>query len=66
MKAPCFSASSTAPGTKVFWGEPLIKGTFSRIHAIAKTVDGEISSWPDSTDFKRLSAVSFTPSMISA
>jgi hypothetical protein len=33
-----------APGTKVFWGEPLMKGAFSRVQAMEKTVEGETSS----------------------
>merc|ERR1719487_372299 len=39
----CFSASSTTPGTKVFWGDPLMKGTPSKMQATAKSVDGAIS-----------------------
>lgn len=62
MKALCCSASWMAPGTNVFWGEPLIKGVFSRMQATAKTVEGETSSWPASMDLSRFSAVSLTPS----
>ena len=66
MKASYCSASLMAPGTKVFCGEPLMNGVLSRIQATAKTVDGEISSWPDLMDARRFSAVSLTPGMISA
>jgi hypothetical protein len=61
MKAECFSARAITPGTKVFWGEPLMKGAFSRIHAVAKIVEGAISAWPEAMDWRRLSAVSLTP-----
>ena len=66
MKAPCFSARSMAPGTKVFCGEPLMKGAPSRMQATAKTVEGETSSWPASMALSRFSAVSLMPGMMSA
>lgn len=66
MKALWRSASSMAPGTKVFCGEPLMNGVFSRIQATEKTVEGETSSWPVLMDCSRLSAVSLMPGMISA
>ena len=47
--------------TKVFWGEPLMKDTPSRIHATAKTVDGEISVSLRPIAASRLADVSFTP-----
>jgi len=50
MKAECFSARAMTPGTKVFWGEPLMKGAFSRIQAVAKIVEGAISAWPEAMD----------------
>merc|ERR1712159_78947 len=63
----CFSsASSRHPGTNVFCGEPLMKDTPSRMHATAKTVDGEISSSPRWMAARRLAAVSLTPDWISA
>lgn len=64
--ALCRSASSMAPGTKVFCGEPLMNGVSSRMHATEKTVDGETSSCPVLMDCSKLSAVSFTPGMMSA
>jgi hypothetical protein len=66
MKAECFSARAMTPGTKVFWGEPLMKGAFSRIQAVAKMVEGAISGWPEAIDWRRLSAVSLTPGRMSA
>lgn len=43
MKIPRWTASSTAPGTKVFWGEPLMYAQPSRILATANRVDGDTS-----------------------
>jgi len=43
-----------------------MKGAPSRIEATAKRVDGETSSWDLLIEARRLSAVSFTPGMISA
>mmetsp|Transcript_21233 Transcript_21233/g.36381 ORF Transcript_21233/g.36381 Transcript_21233/m.36381 type:complete len:258 (+) Transcript_21233:808-1581(+) len=62
----CFSASSMTPGTKVFWGEPLIYIEPSRMEATAKTVEGAISASLASIDAIRLSAVSLTPDWTAA
>ena len=65
MKARLCSASSTTPGTNVFWRALLMKGSPSRIAATAKRVDGETSEWEFLFAFNRLSAVSPTPEMMS-
>jgi hypothetical protein len=46
------------PGTKEFYGDPLIKEHPSKIVAAAKTVDGEISGCDYSIAFKRFYSVS--------
>lgn len=56
MTLPRCTARSTRPGTKVFCGEPLTKGTPSRMHAIAYWLDGEISASSRSSAAMRLSA----------
>lgn len=38
-----WEASSKAPGTSVFWGDPLRKAQPSRMLATAKSVDGDTS-----------------------
>ena len=50
------------PGTKVFCGDPLIKGTPSKMDAAAKMLDGAISLSSLSMDARKVSAVSFKPS----
>jgi len=49
------------PGTKVFYGEPLMYEHPSKTVANAYTVDGEISGWFSLTALRILSAVSWTP-----
>ena len=60
-----FSASSMTPGTNVFWGAPLMKGTPSRMEATAKMALGATSSCECSIDARMASAVSLTPGIIS-
>jgi len=43
------------PGTKVFYGEPLMKELPSKIVATAKTVEGEISGCDDLMAFNKFS-----------
>jgi hypothetical protein len=50
-----------APGTKVFWGLPLMNGTPSMTQAMAYSVDGDISASFLSTDASRFSIVSLRP-----
>jgi len=59
-------ASSTAPGTRVFWGLPLMKQHFSRMAATAKRVEGAISFSLRSMEARSSSAVLLRPSRISA
>ena len=60
MKTPWSEANSTKPGTKVFWGLPLIKAHCSKMAATAKSVLGAISACPCSTLRIKASAVSLT------
>ena len=64
MNVWCCSASSNTPGTKVFWGEPLMYVLPSRMAATAKMVEGATSLSLFLMAFSRFSAVSFTPGMI--
>ena len=54
---PSLSASSTIPGTNVFWGEPLIYGQCSKIAAAQYIEDGLISFSLFLIPAKRASAV---------
>lgn len=44
MSTLCWTARSMSPGTKVFWGEPLMNGTPSSTHATAYRVEGDTSA----------------------
>mmetsp|Transcript_1158 Transcript_1158/g.2620 ORF Transcript_1158/g.2620 Transcript_1158/m.2620 type:complete len:234 (+) Transcript_1158:2234-2935(+) len=66
MKTFFSRASSTTPGTKVFWGDPLIKVDPSKIDAIAKIVDALTSASSRWMECKMFSAVSLTPSSTQA
>jgi len=61
IKTSCFLANSITPGTKVFYGDPLIKVTPSKIEATAYTVDGEISASLFSIAFITFSILSWIP-----
>lgn len=51
-------------GTKVFWGEPFIKETFSSKAARAKMVEADIYLWFYSMALIRFGNVSWTPGII--
>ena len=55
------TAASITPGTKVFCGEPLMKGTPSSMHASAMSVEGDTSASPARIAARRFSSVSLTP-----
>jgi len=65
-RTPFSTASWSRPGTKVFCGEPLMKGQPSKTEAAAYSCEGATSEWFSLTAFRKFSGVSLTPSMISA
>mmetsp|Transcript_6551 Transcript_6551/g.24714 ORF Transcript_6551/g.24714 Transcript_6551/m.24714 type:complete len:323 (+) Transcript_6551:170-1138(+) len=65
IKLPSRTAASIKPGTNVFCGEPLMKGTPSSTHARAYNVEGDTSSSSFAMDVRSASSVSFKPAEIS-
>jgi len=65
MQGDTADQTQDLPGTKVFWGLPLINGTHSWMHARANKVDGEISDSPSSKEANKLSLVSLRPTITS-
>jgi len=60
------SANSTRPGTKVFWGDPLMKGVPSKIAATAYRVLGATSEALFSMLASNSSLVMLRPGLSSA